>query len=184
MGGGEKVKIKYDPNDISVIYVWDDFNSRFLPVPALDQEYTRNLTIWQHHIIRKYARRCVRTHVDIAALCHAKELIQQIVEGERLLGRGISGMQGIAHYLNIGQPNYETTIRAPAQLPKAEETRQFLPANPAPHGEVLMHPQSHSETASGIQYEEEREGSGHDGGQDSAEAEEGWGADYDLPVGE
>lgn len=45
---GERVKVKYDPNDISIIYVWDKAGDRFLAVPALDQDYTAGLTVWQH----------------------------------------------------------------------------------------------------------------------------------------
>ena len=100
---GERVALKYDPQDISVIYVHDRFVDRTIEVPALNQEYTRKLTIWQHHVIRKYARRAVQDCVDIEALCRAKEKIQQIVERERFLTGNMRGKQKIAHYLDLGQ---------------------------------------------------------------------------------
>jgi Mu transposase, C-terminal len=100
---GEKVALKYDPQDISIIYVYDRFEDRTIEVPALNQEYTRKLTIWQHHVIRKYARRAVQDCVDIEALCRAKEKIQQIVERERFLTGNMRGKQKIAHYLDLGQ---------------------------------------------------------------------------------
>ncbi|MBI3583196.1 MAG: transposase [Nitrospinae bacterium] len=37
----EKVKIKYDPTDISVIHAFDQFKGVFIPIPALDQSYTK-----------------------------------------------------------------------------------------------------------------------------------------------
>jgi putative transposase len=100
---GEKVALKYDPQDISVIYVYDQVEDRTIEVPALNQEYTRKLTIWQHHVIRKYARRAVQDCVDIEALCRVKEKIQQIVERERFLTGKMRGKQKIAHYLDLGQ---------------------------------------------------------------------------------
>jgi putative transposase len=103
MKKGEKAPLKYDPQDISVIYVYDRVEDRTIDVPALNQEYTRKLTIWQHHVIRKYARRIVQDCVDIEALCRAKEKIQQIVERERFLTGNMRGKQKIAHYLDLGQ---------------------------------------------------------------------------------
>jgi hypothetical protein len=100
---GEKVALRYDPQDISFIYVHDHFEDRTIEVPALNQEYTRKLTIWQHHVIRKYARHDVQNCVDIEALCRAKEKIQEIVERERFLTGKMRGKQKIAHYLDMGQ---------------------------------------------------------------------------------
>jgi putative transposase len=185
LGIGEKVTIKYDPNDISMIYVWDDFNCKFLPVPALDQEYTRKLTVWQHHIIRRYARRFVQDHVDIAALSSAKGLIRKIVEGERLLERRVGGMQRIAHYLNLGQPTYETPTQPSERLTQPSEPCQLTSAEHHPDIEtgVSVCTRSHSEVSSNIQYEEDS-GVASDTREELAAAEEGWGANYDLPVGE
>ncbi|PYS89376.1 MAG: hypothetical protein DMF64_17985 [Acidobacteria bacterium] len=101
---GERVKVKYDPNDISVIYVWDKTNIRFIPVPALDQDYTRRLTLWQHNVIKKYAQRFVRGQLDMDALYRAKEQIQLIIARERQLKRRISRSEKLARYLNIAQP--------------------------------------------------------------------------------
>jgi putative transposase len=111
---GEKVILRYDPQDISIIYAHDQVRDRMIPVPALSQEYTRKLTIWQHHVIRKYASRTVQDCVDIEALCRAKEKIQQIVERERFLTGKMKGKQKIAHYLDLGQ-------KIPAGAPEGME---------------------------------------------------------------
>ena len=73
----EEVKIKYDPTDLGVIYVYDAFWSRYVPVPAVDQEYAKGLTEWQHEVICKFIRRTNQARVNRKALVEAKEYIRQ-----------------------------------------------------------------------------------------------------------
>lgn len=91
LGEGEKAQLKYDPNDLSVIHVLDPARKLYVPVPALDQEYTRQLTLYQHEIIRRYARRAVSEHLDVAALCRARKRIEEIVARERVTQRRLTG---------------------------------------------------------------------------------------------
>ncbi len=77
---GEKFKLKYDPMEISVIHVYDDRTNSYVPIPAVDQEYTKGLSLWQHKIIKREARTMVKEYVDIEALCLAKDRIQRIVD--------------------------------------------------------------------------------------------------------
>jgi putative transposase len=184
LGEGEKVMVKYDPTDISTIHVWDAYDGRYIHVPALDQDYTRGLTIWQHHTIRRYARRIVKEHVDIVALCRAKKLIQEIVEQERLLKGRIGRMQRIAHHLNITQPSYQEDAAPAPQALLSDPSRQLPPSEinseASPEVETDRAPEN-SEARSGTQNGDaacEIEG---DAGEDSDAAEEGWGADYNLP---
>jgi putative transposase len=76
---GQKVKVKYDPTDLSIIYVHDPHDKRFVPTPAVDQGYTQGLSVWQHNIIRKLARQGVEDYVDIVKLCAARERIEGMV---------------------------------------------------------------------------------------------------------
>lgn len=183
MGEGEKVTVKYDPNDISVIYVWDAFDARFIPVPALDQEYTQRLTIWQHHVIRRYARRLVQDYVDIAALCAAKERIQKIIEGERLLARRVGGMQRIARYLNAGQPDYQTAAQPSAQPPGGGVPGRPSPAGLLAEDGAAIQAPGYSQEPSSIRHDESVVRGASDAEHDSDAPEEGWGSGYDLPVG-
>lgn len=80
-----EVKIKYDPTDLGVIYVYDAFWNRFVPVPAVDQEYAKGLTEWQHEVICKFIRRTNQARIDRKALAEAKEYIRQRIVEE--LGR-------------------------------------------------------------------------------------------------
>jgi putative transposase len=77
---GEKFKVKYDPTDISLVHVYDNRTNRYLPVPAVDQDYTNGLSLWQHRVIKREARESVKDYVDIVDLCLAKDRIQKMVD--------------------------------------------------------------------------------------------------------
>lgn len=106
MSSGEKAKIKYDPEDISIIYVFDKQQGEYFPVPALDQDYTSGLTMWQHQVIRNFARKQVQTYVDRDSLCRAKAYLQEVIDREILTNKKIAGSEKMARYLSVGQPNY------------------------------------------------------------------------------
>jgi len=72
-----RVKIKYDPTDLGMIYVYDAFWCRFEPVPAVDQEYAKGLTEWQHEVISKFVRRTNQAQINRKALVEAKEYIRR-----------------------------------------------------------------------------------------------------------
>lgn len=188
LGEGEKVTLKYDPTDISVIYVRDPHERRYIPVPALDQEYTRKLTIWQHHVIRRYARRLVHDHVDIVALCRAKQCIQEIVERERLLKGGTGGMQQIAHYLNLGQPKYEEGLKQVQRAAQEDRPRQITRAGQASEGYSEV--QADIQEPKGFSSSTDTQATGlpsgivNETGQNWIVSDDGWEADYDLPVEE
>lgn len=80
MGKDGKVTVKYDPEELSVIYVWDALKMKFIPVLAVDQEYTRGLTLWQHEVIKRFARENIKKDFNLTDLCIAKAEIQEIVE--------------------------------------------------------------------------------------------------------
>lgn len=107
---GIRFKIKYDPADISVIYVLDPDNDRFIPVLAESQQYTKGLSLWQHKVIQRYARKITDDKVDVVALCRAKEKITKIIERD-WLKIAQSGPKGrMARFKSIGQPKYEQSV--------------------------------------------------------------------------
>jgi putative transposase len=74
-----EVKIKYHPNDLSQIHVYDPFEGIYLEVPALAQTYTQGLSLWKHRVIRRFVLE-QQEQVNIIALGEAKRQIQQIVQ--------------------------------------------------------------------------------------------------------
>jgi putative transposase len=100
---GKRYITKRNPNDLSLIHLYDDRHDRYIPVPAIDQDYTKGLTLWQHKVIRRYVREYLKRNVDIVALCRAKEEIQEIVERE--WNKGKPSRASMARWRNEGIQN-------------------------------------------------------------------------------
>lgn len=78
----KKILLKYDPSDLSAIYVYDRFHSKdYIAIPAVNQDYASNLSLYQHEKNKEFARKQGK-EVDIVALSEAKNKIQEIVERE------------------------------------------------------------------------------------------------------
>ena len=101
MPSRSKTKIKYNPTDLSRIYVFDETINKFIEVEALNQEYTIGLTLWQHQVVKNLA--CQEAEkVDIVALALAKEKIQAIVAQEWQKTKKGKTRQSMARWLEIG----------------------------------------------------------------------------------
>ena len=75
----QKVTIKVNPADISVIHVHDEARDIYQPVPAVDQEYTQGLSLWQHKVVLRRAREKFHK-VDRLALAETRREINRIVQ--------------------------------------------------------------------------------------------------------
>ncbi len=130
---GTPVTVKYDPEDLGMLYVRDArAERRWLPVPAIDQSYAGNLSLWKHRVIQGYVRRAMGREVDVYALADAKARIQGLVEDEfRRTRRGRRRMAG-ARFLGVGAVPPVSVLTAPSTsaLPSRPATR--LSPGPAP----------------------------------------------------
>lgn len=77
-----RVKFKYNPDDISCIYVYDEKDHRYLEVKAINQKYTKNLSIWKHRVTINHTKK-TKEEVDMEGLLEAKAEIDRIVEKEK-----------------------------------------------------------------------------------------------------
>jgi putative transposase len=93
---GALIKCKTYPDDLSRIDVYDPYEKTYIPVPALAQEYTKNLSLWKHRVIVNMARQ-MTAKVDIAALGRARRKIQDIVDAARNRVK-LSGRKRIAQW--------------------------------------------------------------------------------------
>jgi len=170
---GEKVKVKYDPNDISRIYVWDKVSNSFLMVPALNQEYTAGLTLWQHEAIKKYTRQFLQSLVDAESLCRAKERIQEIVGRERLLtGKALRGARRASMRV-------KPIAGLPADNSSTGETKlSDMMENGGGPIRFLPAPSESADIAGNDTGARSTENIGEEG---TADLDKGWGATYNLP---
>lgn len=83
---GQGVKVKYDPTDMSKVWVLDPRTSRYVDVPCLDQGYTKSLSLWQHRVIKNYLRNQLQKDVNREGLLEARAEIEELVN-EMLRGR-------------------------------------------------------------------------------------------------
>jgi putative transposase len=98
----EKAIIKYDPTDLSRIYVKNPHTEQFLEVMAVSQDYTKGLSLWQHKVVKQFAREEGVDSVDIVGLILAKEKIQQIVEREWKTTKKGKTRTAMARWLGVG----------------------------------------------------------------------------------
>jgi hypothetical protein len=66
----KRMMIRFDPQDLSTIDVYDDFKGAFMPVAAVNTPYATGLSLQQHK---------ANLQSDKAALARAKEEIRKIV---------------------------------------------------------------------------------------------------------
>jgi putative transposase len=128
----EKATIKYDPTDLATIYVLDPTNHQFIVVPAVNQEYTQGLTLWQHRVIKNLAAMSAK-RVDLVALALAKQKIQEIVEREWQQSHRGKASKSMARWLKIGLDENKgeqfsastETLKEPPRIATPEADREL-----------------------------------------------------------
>ena len=132
--GVKKAAVKYDPTDLSAIYVYDPQRDRYITVPAVDQKYAKGLSLWQHQVIKRYIRVIMHEDVDTDSLRKARKEIQAIVERERAKSNKTRTSARLSRFRGVRQPNYNAAAEVTA-VPGAEgrtlpagDTVPLLPA--------------------------------------------------------
>lgn len=99
---GTQVRFKYDPSDISAIYVTDPLTGQRIRVPVAHETraYAQGLSLWKHRMINRYVQ-VQKQEVNIEALAEAKAKIQRIVEQEYRQTRKNRGRKTAARILGI-----------------------------------------------------------------------------------
>ena len=80
--GNNKIRFKYNPDDMNVIYVRDPGSvSGWASFHSTHPQYTEGLSLAKHRVIRQYVNEQKQT-IDRFSLARAKAHIQQVVERE------------------------------------------------------------------------------------------------------
>lgn len=78
--GVTKVRVRFDRNDLSRIWVQDPVSKEYIWVASLDPSYTTGLTLAQHRIIRRHALERCRGYLTVAELCTARDDLQRRID--------------------------------------------------------------------------------------------------------
>ena len=75
-----KVRVRFDPTDLSCIQVQDPETMRYYRVDSLDPEYTIGMTLARHRVIRREAVERSRGYITVNQLCLARAALQQRID--------------------------------------------------------------------------------------------------------
>ncbi|HWW05903.1 hypothetical protein [Collimonas sp.] len=136
-GATVKLEVRYYFDDISVIHVIDPITKEAIPVPALDQEYARGLSLEQHRLICRRAREINDDAIDLSALARAKTEIREIVK-ELSFSKSQRKRQHAAKIQGVGQNKKSSFLSKsvpddaiatePAPPPSAKTPVEALPS--------------------------------------------------------
>jgi putative transposase len=190
---GTRVRVKYDPSDLSALYVFDSTDGgEWLRVPAVDTDYTHGLSLWKHRVIRSYVLRH-KQEVDIYALAAAKQHIQEIVVREFAQTRKSRGRKTAARFLDVEKASPPTPTHASVQtdtLPFVAKVAASATSEPAPDRAASEaggddSPSAQREERAGENTRSRRRVRPEPKVPSPAEPEvfdtKGWGGDYNLP---
>lgn len=78
IGSRFKTHVKWNPDDMSFVYMQDPRNKQWLPVPSIHPDYTNGLSWIQHRLIRQHAR---EKHVEgghVERLLRARQELHEL----------------------------------------------------------------------------------------------------------
>ena len=104
--GLSKVLVKYDRNDLGSILVFDKFKDIYFSVPAINESYAKGLSLYQHNLIKRFARKFLTDNINHEALAQAKMQINQIIEKEVLTHKqSVNTKKHLSRFMGIQQPD-------------------------------------------------------------------------------
>lgn len=83
LGHNAKVELRFHPYDLAAIHVFDPLDRQWFMAPSTNPEYTTNLTLYQHKLIRKMARMHGARNPSIPALLEEMSKLVKLVEQTR-----------------------------------------------------------------------------------------------------
>lgn len=105
--GNSKVKIKRNWDDISYIYVFSIFSKKYIKVFAVDQEYTKNKTIFQHRCILKVASKDSRNKSDKEKIYSAEQKIDEYIAQAAEQKKYPKRKDKVLYYKNISSSTFK-----------------------------------------------------------------------------
>lgn len=80
LGTNIDVTVKHHDDNLGSIHVLIPDTQEYIALQAIDFEYADGLSLWQHMVCKRFARRNLKGRTDIVALAEAKRSIREMVE--------------------------------------------------------------------------------------------------------
>jgi putative transposase len=120
-GKGKKfVLVKFNPRDISYVYVFITEINKYIRVPCIDPDgYTKGLSLQEHLITLHLHKTFIGSKIDTASLAKSRSYIKERVEKElidvskTIKAKKYKGGKNIAKYFNIGSQNCNNIVQDP-----------------------------------------------------------------------
>ncbi|MCY1227309.1 Integrase core domain protein [compost metagenome] len=103
---GSKVKVKRNWDDVSYIYVYCSFSNKYIKVCAVDQEYSKNKTIFQHECVMKVAIKESKNLDDKEKIYSAERKINQYLDDIMKPIKKPKRKDKILYYMNISETTF------------------------------------------------------------------------------
>ncbi|WP_198359897.1 Mu transposase C-terminal domain-containing protein [Burkholderia ubonensis] len=120
-GIGVRVRVSYDPEDLSSIWLWAPDGQERIRVPAVNADYANGLRLAQHKLIRKYRRDSEENSE------HAKSLMEARLE----ISDALSGLANSKHLRQrrkaakaLGVSNENPSGNAASSAPQQQQSRK------------------------------------------------------------
>jgi putative transposase len=141
LGNNLDVTVRFQADNVGEIHILVPDTSIYLAVPAIDLEYARGLTLWQHKVCRRFAKRNLQGRTDVEALAEAKRRITELVldDFDRKARRSRNrSYRFLGHHGTSPLPQNSAMLPAPPMdppptatptvpLPKIKQPRTFKP---------------------------------------------------------
>lgn len=121
LGDDKSVIVRYDDEDLGYIQILDPATNEYHQIPALDQDYAKGLTLYQHKVCRRYAQRELQGRTDTAALAEAKRKIMELVDAD-VIRKGKRTRSHGARFRNVGNDKEQPTASPERDNKKTQKT--------------------------------------------------------------
>lgn len=158
---GEPIRAHFNPDELGFMLINDPMNPGADPleIPAVNQDYTRGLSIYKHRVIRRFVLK-KKGYVDIEGLKEAKAHIKKIIAKElglTLKGRKSSHRAALARYSGLtDEQKSPSSIYHPSLSSQSNSGSTMRETPPPPPSEDILDDFVPS-------------------------SRDGWGGDYNLP---
>ncbi len=124
LGAKADIAFRYDPRDMNQVYVFDPYRKQLFIVPSANPDYTTNLSLYQHRLLRKMARARGRTNPTIPQLLEEREALRKLVDqcrfSQKMRERKFANKTGDVPDAPDSQPGSAQTPTASEQVSDLE----------------------------------------------------------------